>query len=88
MRRIAGILIATVFAVAIVYTSRYWIWQFWPRGGVWGIELLRPQGGLVRQALRGTPLATFDILLWALGWFAVLSLFQVLWSYVAKPGNR
>ena len=42
--------------------------------------MLRPQGGLVAQWLRGTPLAPYELLVWLVGGFLSLSVFEWLFS--------
>lgn len=74
---IAGV----AFLVALVfYASRYWPFRWWDRPGLFGLEALPPQGGLVRGWVRGTDFATFDIVLWAIGAFLLLSLVQAIVS--------
>ena len=67
-----------IFAIAVVmlYLSRFWIFSFWGRDGLFGIEELRPNGGLLRRWLRGTPFARFELLIWAVGVFIALTWLQ------------
>ncbi|NRB03733.1 MAG: hypothetical protein HRU30_10770 [Rhodobacteraceae bacterium] len=65
-------------AVVLAYLGRFWIFDLWGRPGLFGLPALRPQGDLLAQWLRGTPLRPFDLLIWALGVFAVLSFVQAV----------
>ena len=62
---------ATVLVAAILlYLSQFWGWRLWSGGGGFG---LRPGGDLVSGWLRGTPFAAFDLIVWLVGGFLVLS---------------
>lgn len=78
--RILGLVIATVMGATLYYVSRFWDWSLWPREGLFGVEALRPQGGLVGRWLRGTDLTEYELLIWAIGAFVVLSLLQWLFD--------
>ncbi len=84
IRRIVWMaLIAALTAVAY-YLSRFWDFRFWGRDGLFGVEALRPQGGLLARWLRGTELAPFELLIWVLGIFALLTVVQKLYD-LTKP---
>ncbi len=80
MRRIFWTLIAILLAAALAYLSRYWVFQWWGREGLFGFEELRPRGGLVGRWLRGTQFAPFELLIWLIGVFAVLTGFQKIYD--------
>ncbi|MEM8786654.1 MAG: hypothetical protein AAGE76_00175 [Pseudomonadota bacterium] len=83
MVRVLGVILAAALAALALYASRFWLWRLW-EGNLGGVELLRPQGGVVRQAARGTEAAPYDIVLWAIGAFLVLSLVQWVWGRVFR----
>ena len=85
MTRIAWMLIATLVAAILYYVSRFWTFRLWPRDGLFGVEVLRPQGGLVGRWLRGTDFAPFELLIWAVGAFLVLTVLQKLYDLLHKP---
>lgn len=64
MRRITGLLLTVLVALMLFYLSRFWDFRLW-QGGLFGIDWLRPQGNLVARWLRGTPFASYDLLIWA-----------------------
>ncbi|MCV6584033.1 MAG: hypothetical protein OIF47_00715 [Marinibacterium sp.] len=68
---VTGAVAATLF-----YVSRFWDFRLWSRDGLFGIETLRPQGGLLARWLRGTELAPFELILWVIGVFLVLTWLQ------------
>ncbi|MEM9474162.1 MAG: hypothetical protein AAGA71_02635 [Pseudomonadota bacterium] len=78
-RKIVGWSLFVLLAVILLYVSRFWDFRFWS-GGLFGIDMLRPQGGLVAQWLRGTPLAPYELLVWLVGGFLSLSAFEWLFS--------
>lgn len=92
MRRVLSLLVVAAVAVVLVYLSRFWVFRLWPRPGLFGLSELRPQGGLLAQWLRGTGLAPFELLIWGVGGFLVLSalqkLFDLLRSGAAQNGDR
>lgn len=80
-----SLLILMFFVGAIMlYLSQFWFLNLWPRGGLFGIEALRPTGGLLGRWLRGTQFAPFALLIWAVGVFLVLTYLQRFVDYVSK----
>ena len=65
-----GRMIRHVFMLAVVilvgaillYLSRFWIFSWWGRDGLFGVEALRPQGDLIARWLRGTDFRPFELL--------------------------
>lgn len=87
MRRAVMLLLVACLAAIFFYLSRFWYLSLWDRPGLFGWEALRPQGDLLTQWLRGTNAAPFELLIWALGCFAILSLLQKLYDFLAKPSE-
>ena len=85
MKRLVWLAFAAIIAAILFYISRFWYLSLWPRGGLFGIEALRPQGGLGGQWLRGTDFAPFELLIWAIGAFLVLSVLQKLYDLLNPP---
>ena len=73
IKRILALLVVAAIALVLLYLSRFWIFDWWGREGLFGIRELRPQGGLLGQWLRGTPLAPFELLIWVCCVFFVLT---------------
>ncbi|MFK7879618.1 hypothetical protein [Roseobacter sp.] len=80
-RRLIMILVVALLAAIFFYLSRFWYLSLWPRPGLFGWEALRPQGGLVGQWVRGTNAAPFELLIWALGCFGILTIAQKLYDF-------
>ena len=80
MRRVISLLLVAILALVCFYISRFWDLRLWSRDGLFGIETLQPQGGLLAQWLRGTPAAPFELLIWAIGVFALLTAAQKLYD--------
>ncbi len=74
-RRILGLALAAAAFAALFYVSRFWIFRLWP-----GDAVLSPQGGQVGRWLQGTGLAPFELLIWAVGAFALLTILQRLYE--------
>ncbi|MEM8823008.1 MAG: hypothetical protein AAGF30_05295 [Pseudomonadota bacterium] len=69
-RRVLTLALMICVVIVLFYTSRYWPLQLWGRNEFFGLP---PQGGLVRQWLRGTPFAPFELLIWGMGSLLVLT---------------
>ncbi|WP_299154854.1 hypothetical protein [uncultured Tateyamaria sp.] len=85
MKRIIWLTLAALVAAILFYLSRFWTFSLWPRDGLFGIEALRPQGSLLGRWLRGTDFAPFELLIWAVGVFLVLSILQKLYDLLNPP---
>ena len=87
MRKLVVLTLVAALAAILFYVSRFWFLSLWPRSGLFGIEELRPQGGLVARWLRGTDAAPFELILWALGCFLILTWAQKLYDWVFSPAD-
>lgn len=84
IRRIFGLLGAFALAALLAYLSQFWVFDLWGRDGLFGVKILTPRGGILGNQLRGTELAPFALLLWAVGGFLVLTAIQTIAN---KLGN-
>lgn len=80
IRRVVFLGLTAAIAAFFYYISRFWDFRLWDREGLFGIEALRPQGGLLARWLQGTDFAPFELLIWVLGFFAALTLLQKLFD--------
>lgn len=87
MRRVLSLLLVAIVAAALFYISRFWDLRLWGRDGLLGIEALRPQGGLLARWLRGTGLQAYELVIWTVGGFLVLSFLERLLSLVSSKSN-
>lgn len=85
MKRVLWMACAAFTALVLIYLSRFWTLSLWPRDGLFGITALRPQGSLVNHWLRGTDFAPFELLIWAVGAFLVLTVLQKLYDVLNPP---
>ncbi len=85
MRKLVFLTMAAAMAGVFFYLSRFWFLSLWPRTGLFGIEGLRPQGGLLARWLRGTDAAPFELLIWAVGCFLVLTWAQTAYDRLTPP---
>ena len=80
MKRLLWLVVVAAVGLILLYLSRFWIWSLWPRSGLFGLSELRPQGGLLATWLRGTDFAPFELLVWAIGVFLILTFLQKLYD--------
>ncbi len=80
MRKVVFLALTALLAAILFYLSRFWFLSLWPRSGLFGFEALRPQGGLLARWLRGTDAAPFELILWAIGCFLILTWAQKLYD--------
>lgn len=76
MRLILQILIVLIAATVLLYISRFWPFEWWERKSFLAESGLRPDGNMLRIWLRGTPVASFDLVIWILICFPVLSVVE------------
>ena len=76
--RVFGVALAILLAAILLYVSRYWLFDLWSREGLFGVEYLRPNGDLMRAWLGGTIWQPFDIVIWAIFAFLLLSIVQAI----------
>ena len=82
IRRVLGPLLALAAFGLLFYASRYWVFRLW-EGPLFDIAILRPQGGVLGRLLRGTEFTPFELVIWAIAAFAVLTILQ--WIYDRLP---
>ena len=86
MRRIVALVVVLLVGFALFYVSRFWGFRLWGNEGLFGIPALRPQGGLLAQWLRGTPLAPYELMVWAIGSVLILTGLQKIFDLLS-PGD-
>ncbi|MEP2027674.1 MAG: hypothetical protein ABJI96_03080 [Paracoccaceae bacterium] len=84
MRRFISLLVVTLVGIVLFYISRFWTLSLWSRDGLFGLEQLRPQGGLLERWLRQTDLAPFELLIWAVAVFLILTYLQKLFDRFSR----
>ncbi|WP_298295516.1 hypothetical protein [uncultured Litoreibacter sp.] len=85
MKRVVLLVLMAVVGAVMLYLSRFWIFDLWGRPGLFGIQELRPNGGLLARWLRGTPFAPFELLIWATGVFLILTYLQKFIDFLTQP---
>jgi len=88
IRRLIWTGVAAIAGVALLYISRFWVFQLWGREGLFGIEALRPQGGLLAQWLRGTDFADFELVIWVVLSFLTLTFLQKLYDLTSGSSHE
>ncbi|SDZ61635.1 hypothetical protein SAMN05444004_1351 [Jannaschia faecimaris] len=83
MKHTALLVLVFCAGLTLLYLSRFWFLDLWPRSGLFGWEALPPDGGVLGRWLRGTPFAAFELLIWAAGVFMVLTYLQRLIDFMA-----
>ena len=84
MRRILGLFLALMLITLFAYLSRFWVFDWWGRDGLLGVEALRPGGDLWRRWMGDLGLGAFDVVLWGVAAFAALTLAEKLWSRLSR----
>ena len=82
MNRVIGLGITFLFGAVCLYLSRFWIFSLWSRADFGG--WLSPRGGLLSTWLRdlgGRDLAAFELLIWVILLFLLLTLLERIFSY-------
>lgn len=75
-RRLLWLLAVALVGLALLYISRFWTFDLWSREGLFGWRALPPRGNLLANWLRGTPARPFDLILWSILVFLVLTLVE------------
>ena len=83
IRRIILMAVTAALGVVAYYLSRFWDFRLWDREGLFGVEALRPQGGLLAHWLRGSDFAPFELMIWVLGVFAALTALQWIFDRIS-----
>ena len=78
IRRALSLLLVLLTGMILFYISRFWDFRWWGREGLFGIDWIRPQGGLLATWLRGTNFAVYELLIWGLLCVLVLTLLDRL----------
>lgn len=86
MWRLAALSLAILTGMAVVYASRFWVLPLWS-GGLFGIDALPAEGGIVWRWLQGTPLAPAELIIWLAGGFLLLGAAEALAARLAPPGS-
>lgn len=84
MRRAAGILLALILLAGLAYVSRFWVFDLWGQGGLLGLGALRSGGDLWRGWMNALGLGAYDILLWGVAGFLLLSVVQKIWDRLTR----
>ena len=85
MKKLFWLLVISLIAAIFFYLSRFWTLRLWDRDGLFGLTELRPQGGLLNTWLRGTSVQPFELLIWAVGVFIILTMVQKLYDALTPP---
>ena len=88
IHRISLLTVTAIIAAALYYGSRFWEFRLWGRPGLFGWDQLPPQGGLVGRWLRGTDFAPFELLIWAVAAFLILTWLEKLFSRIPGPKDK
>lgn len=86
-QRIIGLVLAILAGILLLYLSRFWVFNLWSRDGLVGIKALRPNGSLLAYWLRGTDLAPFELIIWAVASFMALTYLEKVLAFLKKRGE-
>jgi len=88
MKRPLLLILMLIVGIIVLYLSRFWIFDLWGREGLFGWRELRPGGGLLGRWLRGTPVAPFELLVWAIGVFLILTYLQRFIDFLTPASSE
>jgi len=80
LHKLIGLSVISLVSLVIFYLSRFWIFKWWSRKGLFEIDSIKPSGGLLGHWLAGTPFQPFELLIWAGGVFLLLTFLQKLFQ--------
>ena len=78
MRGFIGALLFLLLALALAYVSRFWPFRLWGPGPLLGV--LPPGGDLWSSWMRMLGLGAYDLILWGVFAFMLLTGAERLWS--------
>ncbi len=81
MKRFISHLIIWPFTFILLYISRFWVFEWWERPGLFDLKALPPTGNLVQRWLRGTEFAPYDLLIWVIAVFLFLTILQKFYDH-------
>ncbi len=85
MTRAIGYLSVVLLGASALFISRFWLWPLpWSNRGLWDIQILSPNGDVLRRILRGTSFDVFDLVIWMGLIFAALTFAQWLVERMTK----
>lgn len=87
IRRIVFLGITALLTASFYYISRFYDVRLWDREGLFGIAQISPQGGLLARWLRGTDFAVFELLIWVIAVFVILTLLQKLFDALSPKDD-
>jgi len=85
IRRVLSLCLVGFVTAALYYISRFWNFNLWTREGLFGLSELPPRGGLLARWLQGTYFAPFELLIWVICAFLVLSALQKVFDWLTPP---
>ena len=80
IRRLFWMTVAIFTGAGLFFISRFWDFRLWDRDSLLAQSGLTPQGGQLARWLRGSDLAPFELMIWAVVVFVVLTLIQKLFD--------
>jgi hypothetical protein len=84
MKRIYGVILTAMVGLVLLYISRFWALELWPRSGLFGFKEIGPNGGLLARWLRGTGLGPYELLIWAMLVFGSLTCLQRIYDRLTR----
>jgi len=84
VKKLIYLSVVAMTGFVLLYISRFWLFALWERPGLLDIKALPPQGGLLRTWLRGTDLVPFELLIWAMGGFIILTGLEKVFDHFKK----
>ncbi len=84
MKKLIYLTIVAATGFVLLYISRFWLFSLWDRPGLFDIKALPPQGGLLRSWLRGTDFVPFELMIWAICGFLILTALEKIFDWFKR----
>ena len=88
MKKTIKLAIVAATGLILLYISRFWLFSLWDRPGLFDLKALPPQGGLLRTWLRGTDLVPFELMIWAIGGFLILTGLEKIFDKLKSTSQK
>ena len=87
MRHIISLSIVAFISLILFYASRFWIFSWWDRPGLFELKQLPPQGGVLQRWLRGTDFSPYELIIWVIACFLILTFLEKIFDKFKKPDS-
>ncbi len=88
MKKLLSLSIVAITGFVLLYISRFWLFSLWERPGLFDLKTLPPQGGLLRSWLRGTDFVPFELMIWVISGFLILTGLEKVFDAIKRNSKK